>query len=136
MDNKALHQEIQKHLISYHRELYTFSAITMEFRAFEALDSRKFLETHKSSMNDTELLMLTVVDKLALEVYKSVKNDTNNEFITPEDLKNEDDFIDLQKAVLIAKKNLKDNPFIDKATKVQNLNYSDLIFNSCVVETL
>jgi len=136
MDNKALHQEIQKHLISYHRELYTFSAITMEFRAFEALDSRKYLEAHKSSMNDTELLMLTVVDKLALEVYKSVKNDTNNEFITPEDLKNEDDFIDLQKAVLIAKKNLKDNPFIDKATKVQNLNYSDLIFNSCVVETL
>jgi len=136
MDNKALHQEIQKHLISYHWELHTFSVITMEFREFGALDSRKFLEAHKSSMNDTQLLMLTVVDKLALEVYKSVKNDTNNEFITPEDLKNEDDFIDLQKAVLIAKKNLKDNPLIDKATKVQNLKYSDLIFNSCVVETL
>jgi len=134
MNSATLHQKIQNHLMSYHRELHTFSVITTEFHYFKALDSRKFLEVHKSSMNDTQLLMLTVVDKLALEVYKSVQNDTDDE-LSPKDLKNEDDFIDLQKAVLIAKKNLKDNPFIDKATKVQNLNYSDLIFNSCIVET-
>jgi len=135
MNNKTLHQEIQNHLISYHKELHTFSVITMEFHYFKALDNRKFLEAHKSSMNDTQLLMLTVVDKLALEVYKSVKNDTDNEFINPDNLKDEEDFIDLQKAVLIAKKNLKNNPLIDKATKIQNLSYSDLIFNSCIVET-
>ena len=64
MNSVTLHQKIQNHLMNYHWELHTFSVITMEFREFEALDSRRFLEAHKSSMNDTQLLMLTVVDKL------------------------------------------------------------------------
>jgi len=58
MNSATLHQEIKNHLMSYHQELHTFSVITTEFRYFKALDSRKFLEAHKSSMNDTQLLSL------------------------------------------------------------------------------
>lgn len=132
MDDKELHKKIRKHLITFHSALYTFNPIATEFHFFKALDSRKYLEAHKCSMSEAELLMLTLVDKFTIEVYKGVKNDTSNEFITKEELKNEDDYIDLQKAVLIARKNLKDNQFIESANNVQKLNYSELIFNSCI----
>lgn len=135
-NNNKLHQDIKKHLTSYHTALDTFNPIATEFHEFKALDSRKYLEAHISSMSEAELLMLTLIDKLTIKVYEDTKNGAYNEFITIEQLKDEDDFIDLQKAVLIARKNLKDNVLIELATKVQNLNNSDLIFNSCITETL
>jgi len=135
MDNIELHKEIKSKLTQYYVELVYFNPVDTEFNYFNALGMRKFLETHKSSMNDSELLMLTVVDQMVIEAYKSSKNITIDSFHTSEALLQEENFIDLKKAVLIARKNLKDNPFIDSATKVQKLREVELIFNSCVVET-
>jgi len=136
MDNIELHKEIENKLTQYHLALECFNPVNTEFHFFNTLGMREFLEAHKSSMNDSELLMLTIVDKMAIEEYKSAKNITIDSFHTSETLPLEEDFIDLKKAVLIARKNLKDNPFIDSATKVQKLSKADLIFNSCVVEAL
>ena len=135
MNNQELHEEIKRTLTQYHIELEYFNPIDTEFHFFKALDSRKYLKVHQSSMNTSELLMLTVVDKLTIEAYESVKNDSYDEFCTAEQLKQQENYVDLQKAVLIARKNLKDSKLVELATKVQNLNHSELIFNSCISET-
>jgi len=131
MKTNTFHKHLKNHLIQYHLELDTFSVITDEFHEFKALETRKLLEDNKSLMNKSELIMLCVVDLTAIEIYNNLKAKESLEF-----LNNQADFIDLQKAVLIAKKNIKDNPLLEKAVKIKKLSYSNLLFNSCIVEAL
>jgi len=136
MIDKKLHNDIEEHLKHYYLNIDFFNPIDTEFRAFEVFNTRVFLQDHQEQMNKAELTMLVIVDKMAIQTYNDLKYGLFSEYGTVEELLQIEDVQDLQKVVLIAMKNYQNNSFIHLADKVQKLYKADLIFNSCIVETL
>ena len=134
MKIEQLHKDIKEALIHYHLEVNTFNPIDTEFHYFNTLQDRIFLQMHQEQMNNAELLMLALVDKMAIKEYQILKSGRYHKYTLVENLLQYENVQDLKKVVLLAMKNIKNNSFTDLAVKVEKLSYSNLIFNSCMVE--
>lgn len=128
--------KIKKTLLQYHLEVDTYHPANTEFDAFNALEMRQYLESQKQNMNQAQLLMLTIVDVMTIQEYQNVRNDVYDDFGTPNEYMQCKNVKDLQKAAILAHKNLKDNTLVKTAKQIISLNRSNLVYETCISKTL
>lgn len=127
--------EIKKMLLRYHLEIDTYHPANTEFDAFNALGMRQYLESQKQNMSEAQLLMLTIVDVMTIQEYENVKNDIYDDFGTPDEYIQCKNVKDLQKAAILAYKNLKNNTFVETAKQIISLKRSNLVYETCIAKS-
>jgi len=119
--NRDIHVNIYNALFNYYGEIDSFSTMDTKFYSLCVLETRKFLEEHDEVLNASEKEMLYLIDKMANDSYKKLKNN---------DLLKKLNIINLQKVILIANTFLKSNPQNKISGAIQNLNKFELLFDS------
>ncbi len=128
--------QIKKTLLQYHLEVDTYHPANTEFEIFNALGMRQYLESQKQNMSQAQLLMLTIVDVMTIQEYENVKSNIYDDFGTPDEYMQCKNVKDLQKAAILAHKNLKDNTLVETAKQVISLEHSNLVYETCIAKTL